>query len=102
MFAQFTPDMWTELISNFGPWIGVILFFIWRDWKREDRLNQRVERLEDYQKGILVDLIEKSTTVLAQNTECLKWVGQIVQRMNVNCVALKNVEITSPPEFDNE
>jgi hypothetical protein len=98
MFAQFSPDMWTELVSNFGPLIGVVLFFIWRDWKREDRLNQRVERLEDYQKNILMDLIEKSTTVLAQNTECLKWVGQIVQRMNVNCVALKNAEITNPLE----
>ncbi len=102
MFAQFSPDMWSELISNFGPLMGVVLFFIWRDWKREERLNQRVERLEDYQKNILMDLIEKSTTVLAQNTECLKWVGQIVQRMNVNCAALKNVEITNPPEFNDE
>ena len=102
MFAQFSPDMWSELISNFGPLIGVVLFFIWRDWKREDRLNQRVERLEDYQKNILMDLIEKSTAVLSQNTECLKWVGQLVQRMNINCVALKNVKITSPPEVDGE
>jgi len=102
MFAQFSPDMWAELISNFGPLIGVVLFFIWRDWKREDRLNRRVERLEDYQREILIDLINKSTAVLAQNTECLKWVGQIVQRMNINCLALRDVKITSPPESANE
>lgn len=61
-----------QVIQEFGPLAGVVLWFIWRDWKREDRLTSRIEKLEDEQRSILLPLIEKATTVIAQNTEVME------------------------------
>ena len=35
------------VLKDFGPAMGVILFFIWRDWKREENLVDRVKQLEN-------------------------------------------------------
>lgn len=77
--------MLTELLANFGPLVGIVLFFIWRDWKREDALSARVEKLEDYQRDTLVHLVERSTTALAQNAECLSWVAHVMERLCSRC-----------------
>ena len=75
-----------NILRDFGPIIGVILFFIWRDWKREDKLQERVTRLETYQQDTLVKLVKDTTESLAQNSEFLKWSGQIIQ----GCPGRKN------------
>jgi hypothetical protein len=67
------------LLRDFGPIIGVILFFIWRDWKREDKLQERVTRLERYQQDTLVKMVQDTTAALTQNTEFLKWSGRIIE-----------------------
>lgn len=95
VFAAFGTDMWTELIANFGPLVGIVLFFIWRDWKREDALSTRVEKLEDYQRDTLVSLVERSTTALAQNAECLTWVARVMERI---CNRCPYVELPDKPE----
>ena len=74
------------ILRDFGPIVGIILFFIWRDWKREDKLLERVTRLEDYQQETLVKMITDTTTALAQNSEFLKWSGRIIE----GCQGRKN------------
>ena len=73
------------LLREWGPIIGVILFFVWRDWKREERLTTRVENLENYQRETLVDLLKKTTVALTHNAECLKWIGRIIERICGKC-----------------
>lgn len=68
-----------ELLKDFGPMIGVILFFIWRDWKREDMLQSRVQALENYQQEVLASLVKESIQVIAHNTEQLRWTGTLIQ-----------------------
>lgn len=72
---------WQTMLRELGPLMGVILFFIWRDWKREARLSERIEKLEDYQKETLTHLVEKGTAVIVQNSEVMKWVGRVVERL---------------------
>ena len=74
--------MLPDLLRDFGPIIGVILFFIWRDWKREDKLQERVTRLETYQQDTLVQLVQDTSAALAQNSEFLKWSGRILEKLN--------------------
>ena len=69
-----------QLLRDFGPIIGVILFFIWRDWKREDVLQERVTRLETYQQDTLIKLVKDTTAALIQNSEFLKWSGRIIEK----------------------
>jgi len=87
--------MWANLIANFGPLAGVVLFFIWRDWKREDTLSTRVEKLEDYQRETLANLVERSITALAQNAECLSWVARIIERLGSRC---PSIEVPKTPQ----
>lgn len=61
-----------ELIQQYGPLAGAVVFFIWRDWKREEKLTARIEKLEDEQRHIILPLVEKATTVIAENTLALQ------------------------------
>ncbi len=78
-------------LKEFGPLIGLVFFFIWRDWKREDRLLTRVEALETYQRETLVGLLKNTTAALTHNSECLKWVGRIIERVCGKCPRWENV-----------
>lgn len=69
-----------QILKDFGPILGVILFFIWRDWKREDRLLLKIEKLEEFQQTQLLKLLEETNTVVAHNTDQLKWVQGLVQQ----------------------
>lgn len=70
---------YAELLKDFGPVLGVVLFFIWRDWKREDRMADRIAALEKFQQNELISLIERTHEVVSHNTEQLKWVAALVQ-----------------------
>ena len=67
-----------EIFKEFGPLIGVILFFIWRDWKREEDLVERVRKLENFQQTTLVELNKTSTQVIEANSYQLKWMTNII------------------------
>ena len=60
------------VLKDFGPNIGVILFFIWRDWKREEGLVDRVKTLENFNTEILVGLVKETTAAIAATTEQLR------------------------------
>jgi hypothetical protein len=75
---------YVELLQQFGPLAGVVLFFIWRDWKREDRLTARVEKLEDEQRNIILPLVEKSTDVIAHNTGVMERLEAALAGIKVN------------------
>ena len=74
-----TVQTWSEILRDFGPLIGIVLFFIWRDWKREDRLVSRVDSLEKYQQETLVSLVKENITVIAANTQQMKLVSSLIQ-----------------------
>jgi hypothetical protein len=57
-----------DLIKQFGPLFVAVVFFLWRDWKREDRLSQRINVLEDEQRNVIMPLVEKCSAVIAENT----------------------------------
>lgn len=61
-----------SLLQDYGPLIGAVLFFVWRDWRREERLTNRVEKLEDEQRKIILPLVEEATKVISQNTAVME------------------------------
>ena len=60
------------LLKDFGPLVGIILFFIWRDWRREENLVERVQKLEEFNTKILSNLVKEQAAVIATNTEVIK------------------------------
>jgi hypothetical protein len=61
-----------DLAKDFGPLVGIVLFFIWRDWRREQNLVERVQKLEDYNTEILSALVKEQAGIIATNTEVIK------------------------------
>ena len=70
--------MW--VIKQFGPFFIAVVFFLWRDYRREDRLATRIDTLEDEQREILLPLIEKCSTVIAQNTIVMQRLERTLDR----------------------
>jgi hypothetical protein len=58
---------WIQLIKDVGPFLGIMFFFIWRDYRREEALVKQVNNLNEFIRKELVELIEK--TVRALNNE---------------------------------
>jgi len=67
------------VLKDFGPYIGVILFFIWRDWRREEGLVNRVKSLEKFNTEVLVSLVKETTAVIAANTEQLRLITLVTE-----------------------
>ena len=65
------------LLKDFGPIVGIILFFIWRDWKREEGLIERVKQLEDFNTDTLVQMVKDNSSVIAANTEQLRLINLV-------------------------
>lgn len=74
----------TELgwvIRNLGPLVGVIVFFIWRDYCREDKLLTRVQELEDEQRKVVLPLVKDCSAVVAKNTLVMEQNIKVMERL---------------------
>jgi hypothetical protein len=47
-----------EIIKEFGPSLGIILFFLGRDAAREERLTKTIDELNSFIQQELIDLIK--------------------------------------------
>ena len=57
---------WIEIIREIGPFAGIMMFFVWRDYKREDRLETRVDELNSFVREELMTTINRNTEALAK------------------------------------
>jgi len=69
------------IVRNLGPLIGVIVFFIWRDYCREDRLLARVKELEDEQREVILPLVKDCSAVVAKNTLVMEQNIKVMERL---------------------
>lgn len=58
---------WIQLIKEVGPFLGIMFFFIWRDYRREESLVKQLNSLNEFIRKELVDLVER--TIKALNNE---------------------------------
>lgn len=69
IFASSFSDA-VEILQAYGPFCGclllAVLFFIWRDWKREEKLTDRITNLETEYRTVLVPLVTNSTETIAK------------------------------------
>lgn len=55
---------WLELIKEVGPYIGIMFFFVWRDYRREEQLVRQINDLQKFIRVQLMDLIDKTNEAL--------------------------------------
>lgn len=69
-----------ELIKQFGPFFLAVVFFLWRDWKREDRLSNRLDELENEQREVILPLVQDCSAVIARNTAVMERIERTLDR----------------------
>ncbi len=68
------------LIRQFGPFFLAVVFFLWRDWKREDRLSNRLDQLEDEQREVILPLVKDCSIIIAKNTAVMERIERYLDR----------------------
>lgn len=71
--------LFESAIKEFGPLVALIAYYIWRDFLtakqnvlREARMGERINQLEDFQRGELSDTLKTVTKVMADFTVAVK------------------------------
>ena len=75
----------------FGPALLVLAFFLWKDWRRETRLQDRVDALEKEHKDVILPLVEKCSTVIAQNTAVMMRLEKVLEQKSQALALLEKV-----------
>jgi hypothetical protein len=70
-----------DLAKDFGPLVGIVLFFIWRDWRREENLFERVQKLEDFNTEVLTSIVKEQAMIIATNTQVIKANTELIRRI---------------------
>lgn len=55
---------WIALIKEVGPYLGLMFFFIWRDYRREEQLVKQINQLNKFIQDELMQLIEQTNEAL--------------------------------------
>jgi len=55
---------WISLIKEVGPYLGLMFFFIWRDYRREEKLVKQIDDLNNFIRKELMDLIDRTNEAL--------------------------------------
>ena len=55
---------WLALFKEFGPYLGIIFFFIWRDSKREENLQAQLQEAHKFIVKELIALVKLTSEAL--------------------------------------
>jgi hypothetical protein len=69
-----------DLIKMYGPFFVAAVFFLWRDWKREEKLSKRIDMLEDEQRQVILPLVRECSAVIAKNTAVMERLEKYLER----------------------
>lgn len=68
-----------ELAKQFGAPVAIMVFFIWRDYKREQDLTVRLRDLEEYQKTTLSSIVKESTQAITRNNQLFEEIRELLK-----------------------
>jgi hypothetical protein len=60
------------LVTDYGMPLALVMFFMWRDYKREASLSGTIRKLEDEMRSILKEQVTNVTRALTNNTLCMR------------------------------
>lgn len=83
LFGDISPG-WLWILKNYGPLLLAVIFFFWRDYRREDRLATRITQLEDEQRNVILPLVRETTEVIVRNTEVMAQTTKVMDRIETS------------------
>lgn len=84
LFASSFSDA-IGIVQQYGPFCGCLLlaviFFMIRDWKREERTGARLTSLEDEYRKVLMPMVVNCTEVIAKNSLIMERSTGVMERL---------------------
>lgn len=74
-------SMWGEVLKTFGPLLAAVVFFLWRDYRREDTLLTRIKELEDEQREVILPLVTNCMQVVTKNSQVMEQNTKVMERL---------------------
>jgi hypothetical protein len=74
-------DLIFKVLEKFGVPIGLVVFFVYRDWKREEKMTRRIQSLEDEIRHILVNAVVSSTKAITENSTVLTGLIKLLSKI---------------------
>lgn len=69
-----------QILGQFGVPIALVIFFVIQNRDREKRMADRLDRVEDFVRMEFSEIVEKTTTVIGENTRVMQnletWLAQ--------------------------
>ncbi len=66
------------VMKQYGPLVLVVCFLLWQGWVRECRLTNRIDKLEDEQRKVLLPLVKKCARVITRNTGIMRRLERVL------------------------
>ena len=61
-----------QLAQQFGLSVALVLFFVWQGNKREKRMSDRLDSVEDFTRDKLTSVVEDNTSAMRDVTSALR------------------------------
>lgn len=71
-----------ESVRTAGPIVALVIFFVWRDFKREANMTTRMREVEDFVKDKLLTALNQTTATISKNTEVLELTKTALSAVN--------------------
>jgi len=71
------------VVEQYGPVVGLVIWFVWRDSKREGRMADRINALESHQKETVEALVQSTTEALLRNSDSLRDMTEAIKGCQV-------------------
>lgn len=82
-----------HLMEVYGIPLGLVIFFVWRDWQREKGLTARINQLQDYQKSRLETIAINSTAAITAVIDICKGFLDALNKMMLRpCISTDTIE----------
>jgi hypothetical protein len=62
----------TEILKQYGPWIALVLFFVWQSWVREGKLGDQLNEVQKFIRETMSVVIRDNTEAMVGWRELLK------------------------------
>ena len=70
-------EAWFQILKEYGPWVALVAFFIWRDYEREKSQNKKNSDLEEFIRTTLVALVRDTMAVIQDNSSSMKRINSL-------------------------
>lgn len=75
------PLDWHSIITEFGFPTALVAFFVWHNFKREQRVDERMALMQDFQQDKLLTMEARGVQTIADNTQALKSLSNAIGRL---------------------